>query len=90
MVELKPCPFCGSEAKFAAKGYTSSNYTVGFSCVIECTKCGCTPFSKNIDITITLLKNGEVEPTDAGKVNIENMIYIWNRRWEERDASEKV
>jgi hypothetical protein len=36
MSELKPCPFCGSEAEFDRKG------TSKVSCIIRCTDCGCT------------------------------------------------
>jgi Lar family restriction alleviation protein len=34
MSDLKPCPFCGSEAEFERKG------TQRVSCIVSCTECG--------------------------------------------------
>ena len=80
MDELKSCPFCGGKARFAKKGNITSGGAVGFTCLIECEKCKCTPCKKAVDITIVMSDNGEFRVSDAGVVARENLIYIWNQR----------
>lgn len=80
--ELKPCPFCGGKARFIAKGVESGNNTIGYNCVIECSKCGCSPYKKAHTLYVTLRENGEIELTEAGNIERKNLIFMWNQRSE--------
>lgn len=42
MVELKPCPFCGGQAKFFTKVNDAKNTSIGWFFGIFCTECGVT------------------------------------------------
>jgi len=48
--ELKPCPFCGGEAKIERKG------TRGQSMIISCVDCGCTLESGDVFGLTNILK----------------------------------
>lgn len=46
MAELKPCPFCGSNAAYIAKNYLGQHYA-------RCPDCGAVVWGKDTDETIT-------------------------------------
>lgn len=79
MAELKPCPFCGSEAKFMVEyGYKTIN-SRGWEFAIKCTKCGTS--TPKTDYRV------ECDLTGAGAISIveddrREAIEAWNRRCE--------
>lgn len=77
MTNLKPCPFCGGEAKFFSKASFEHGTRRGWKFGIYCTKCDITT-PKN-DYTV------EVEFSDYGEVIIVTderpaAIEKWNLR----------
>lgn len=78
MDKLKPCPFCGNEAKFeqTSHGTTdSSSVRIGFR--IMCVKCGATAPRANGSIAINLGHLGEL---NCWKDDREDAAACWNRR----------
>jgi Lar family restriction alleviation protein len=77
MTNLKPCPFCGGEAKFFRKASFEFGTRRGWQFGIHCTKCGVgTP--KN-DYTV------EIDFSDYGEVKVVKderpaAIEKWNLR----------
>lgn len=77
-IKLKPCPFCGSKARFVtqfhknALGYNkySVTYSIGIECS-ECTIAGIEPYQDTV-----WLEEVEKEYMKRGKIFAE----IWNRR----------
>jgi Lar family restriction alleviation protein len=80
MTELKPCPFCGGEAKFFAKAYLERGITRGWQFGIYCTKCNVTTPKTNYGLEIQLADWGNIITTvDERPLAIE----AWNRRTHE-------
>ena len=77
MAELKPCPFCGGEAKFFIKYHMERGTTRGYKFGIYCTKCDITTARTDYAIELKLNGNGEIETTlDERPLAVE----AWNRR----------
>lgn len=57
---LKPCPFCGSKARFIAATHHSSHYGVGFDFEICCTGCNM-KLPKRYKIEFCFNSNGDIE-----------------------------
>lgn len=77
--ELKPCPFCGGEAKFIVKNTFSNNYFAGFDFIIQCSKCKA-EYPKPFRISLTLTSEGEVKEVLCTEGAIKFATEIWNRR----------
>lgn len=77
-MEIKPCPFCGNDAKIVQTGYgTESPNSAKLSFRIECVKCSATAPEASGYISINL--------SNSGRLNIwhddrESAIEAWNRR----------
>lgn len=77
MIELKPCPFCGGEAKFLVKTYKERGVERGYSFGIYCTKCDLVLPRTNYSVEFQLNADGEIEMiTDERLLAAE----AWNRR----------
>ena len=73
MIELKTCPFCGSEAKlFVGEGGV---------CVV-CTSCGCRTGCRDDTYSLGLSLWRKYK-----KISVDLVIEEWNRRTGERDDS---
>lgn len=72
MAELKPCPFCGGEARldrFRVSFHVGSPKYDGFAIVAKCKKCGAlSPYMRG---TI----HGSFRESERGMA-----VYAWNRR----------
>lgn len=77
MAELKPCPFCGGEAKFFSKCYTSRGVVRGWNFGICCTKCDIALPSTDYILEINLEGNGEIIVKIDER---EKATAAWNRR----------
>ena len=80
--KLKSCPFCGGEAHFVTKSNICNNAGVGFSYIIECSACQCTPIQTARTISIWLARNGEIKITETSKSIMKQMVDEWNTRYE--------
>lgn len=75
--KLKPCPFCGSKAKFVTKTSNVQGVERGFSFRIECSKCGVHINRKLYELKLTLNDNGEIETViDERQLAVDE----WNKR----------
>lgn len=77
--ELKPCPFCGGEAKFIVKKAIEGNIFAGFDFVIQCSKCK-VEYPKTFRISLTLTAEGDVKEVLGAEGAIKFATDIWNRR----------
>lgn len=78
MAELKPCPFCGGEARFIQTAYgTTDLSSVSLSFSIRCVKCSATAPKGMGKIAINLLEDGTLNTwcDDRGRA-----VEAWNRR----------
>lgn len=76
-IELKPCPFCGGEAKFLIKCTSERGVSRGYGFGIYCSKCGVTTAKTNYALEFRMGDNGEIEiATDERPLAAE----AWNRR----------
>lgn len=66
-IKLKPCPFCGGEAKMK-HGYPSQQRAGMRQAVVQCKSCGCR--------TVTYRQL----PYQPWKKVDEQAIFVWNRR----------
>ena len=74
--KLKPCPFCGGEAKFITVSNNCTDNGVGFEFAIECVHCRIS-FPKRYRVEFVLDEEGEI------KTNVdhrEKALCDWNRR----------
>jgi hypothetical protein len=78
-IKLKPCPFCGGDAKFKTNANKSSHYCVGFSFEIKCIKCDLR-YPQSFDIEIFLTENGEIKIMPGFENVINHATEAWNRR----------
>ena len=77
MDKLKPCPFCGGEAKLFVKTSCSRGVTRGWEFGIFCAKCDVTTPKTNYLVEVQLDAYGEViTVVDERLLAIE----AWNRR----------
>lgn len=78
MKNLKPCPFCGSEANIEQTSYgTTDLSSVGLQFAIRCKKCGASAPNANGYISINLSSSGELNVWHDDRVPA---IAAWNRR----------
>ena len=77
MSKLKPCPFCGGEAKLrrVSTGYSTSPTTIRDAWEVKCDKSCCT--TARYESRIWQDCNGEVVIEQNGA---ENAADAWNRR----------
>lgn len=74
--EIKPCPFCGGEARFRVSENRSAHFGVGFTFFVECTKCGA-KYPKRYECLFYMDGNGTINArTDERAQAIDD----WNRR----------
>lgn len=78
--ELKPCPFCGGEAKFAVLSIKPNDVYAGFLYAIKCSKCGVNPFGNAREMNFYLEANGDIKITEPSLKNKKEMIDNWNTR----------
>ena len=84
MNKLKPCPFCGSEAKIEQTAYgTTDNASCKLSFAVRCTKCDATAPNANGYIAIKLSFNGNFNLWHDDRLKA---IEAWNRRAGEQDG----
>ena len=76
-MELKPCPFCGGEAKLFTKASVSRGVTRGWEFGIYCSKCNVTTPRTNYILEVQLDELG-----DLTTIRDERSLAItaWNRR----------
>lgn len=79
MTELKPCPFCGGEAKFFIKKYRERGLSRGYDFGIYCTKCDIITPKTNYELDLQLSDLGEIEFIKDERAEA---IEAWNRRAE--------
>lgn len=77
--ELKPCPFCGGEAKIQTVSIFHNSCTAGFGFVIQCRKCG-VKYPETFTVGFELTEEGEVRQCKAYEGVIEQAKELWNRR----------
>ena len=75
-IKLRPCPFCGGEAKFHVISYKSSHHGVGFAFNILCKECG-TRCQKFYEMELSLDRYGELKTLCDGR---EEAAAAWNQR----------
>lgn len=83
MAELKPCPFCGGEAKFFCKTSTVRGVTRGWEFGIFCSKCDVTTPRTNYRLEVQFEYYGELHTIIDERLEA---IEAWNRRVGESDA----
>lgn len=86
--DLKPCPFCGGKAVFETISNSSYHQGVRFGYTIKCSKCGCTPFKDNSEMSVFLAKDGDVIRTAESQVRQERLVKEWNNRPTEKGGAE--
>lgn len=76
-MRLKPCPFCGGNAKFYTKSTTEKGFTKGWGFGIFCTKCDVRTAKDNYKLELHLNEYGDLET-----VTDERLLAVttWNRR----------
>lgn len=77
MSELKPCPFCGGEAKFLIKLHSERGITRGWEFGIYCTKCDVTTPKTCYKLEVQLNGAGQIDITEDER---QQAIEAWNRR----------
>lgn len=85
MYNLKPCPFCGGEAKMQMTSYihiksTGGEELVGRTVDIKCGNCGARSGDRNKYRVLTQIDdNGNVAYKEDGR---KKAAEEWNRRWD--------
>lgn len=77
MNELKPCPFCGGEAKFFSKATTARGIIRGLEFGIYCTRCDVTTSKTTYRVEVELTGTGDIM---ARVDERPEAIEAWNRR----------
>lgn len=85
--ELKPCPFCGGEAKIKMVSPFSNDFTAGFNYVIKCKKCGL-QYPHTFAIGFYLTDKGEVKEAMAFEGVVEQSKELWNRRTDDEQRAD--
>ena len=78
-IELKPCPFCGGEAKIQKVSNYHDSYVSGFTFTIQCSKC-LLQLPTTFSVGFLLSEKGDVIVAGAYDGVIEDAKAIWNRR----------
>lgn len=85
MYNLKPCPFCGGEAKMQMTSYihiksTGGEELLGRMVDIKCGNCGARPGGRNkYRVLAQIDDNGNVTCKEDGRMKA---TEEWNRRWD--------
>lgn len=77
MNELKPCPFCGGEAKFFSKATTARGIIQGWGFGIYCTQCDVTTSKTTYRVEVELTGTGDIM---ARVDERPEAIKAWNMR----------
>ncbi len=77
MAELKPCPFCGGEAKAVVSATEYGNGAVGWRFGIECQCCPVRLTRKNYELKVKMSGTGEIETIVDERAEA---AAAWNRR----------
>lgn len=77
MDKLKPCPFCGGEAKFFTKAFDPKIDRRGWLFGVFCMDCGVTTPKTNYYVEVSLADSGEIRITRDDRLEA---IETWNRR----------
>lgn len=77
MTELKPCPFCGGEAKYLIKRYSEIRTARGWDFGIHCTKCDVRTPKGNYKLEVNLSDDGQISLIEDERGEA---IEAWNRR----------
>lgn len=77
MEKLKPCPFCGGEAKFFVKSKSVMGEVRGWQFGIFCSRCDVTTPRRDYKIELSFEGSGEIKTIIDER---ENAIEAWNRR----------
>lgn len=86
MYNLKPCPFCGGEAKMQMTSYIRIKSAIGGEELgrtvdVKCAKCGARPGEQNKHRVLILIDDsGNVVYVEDGRADAADE---WNRRWKE-------
>lgn len=73
--KLKPCPFCGGEAKFGTYDVETNLRTASFRFELQCKKCKIPSITGTLDVY--LFDNGDIA---VYKDERKRAIDAWNRR----------
>lgn len=76
---LKPCPFCGSKARFIAATHNSSHDGVGFDFEICCTECDM-QLPERYKIEFYLDRDGDIEFMRDDRELAVSEWNLWNLR----------
>ena len=77
MTELKPCPFCGGEAKFFVKYFSERGISRGWQFGIYCFKCNLTAPKTDYQVEVQLNELGDIVTIVDER---DKAIEAWNRR----------
>lgn len=76
---LKPCPFCGGDARFKKISYNNYTQFIGWDYTIECSKCG-VRFPQKATLSIYMNEDGLPSISSASEGNRNVLIDAWNKR----------
>ena len=79
MTELKPCPFCGGEAKFFVKYFCERGVIRGWQFGIHCFKCNLTTPRTDYQVGVQFNEFGDIVTIVDER---DKAIEAWNRRTE--------
>lgn len=77
MNELKPCPFCGGEAKFFTTTFSQKGESRGWGFGIFCTRCNVKTPKSDYKVEISFCSNGEIKQTLDERAKA---VEAWNGR----------